>query len=70
MRGGTSLLIDSQVEERLCWKDMQIVTMKIVRSIENFDEITNAKRRRLPRADEIWGFKPSQEVKVNPTLNI
>jgi hypothetical protein len=49
---------------------MQIVTMKIVRSIENFDGITNSKRRRLSRADEIWSFKSSQEVKVNPTLNI
>jgi hypothetical protein len=49
---------------------MQIVTTKIGRSIENFDEIINAKRRRLSGADKIWSFKPSQEVKVNPTVNI
>jgi hypothetical protein len=70
MRGGTFLLIDSQVEERLCWKGMQIVTMKIGRSIENSEEITNAKCQQLSRADEIWSFNPSQEVKVNPTVNI
>jgi hypothetical protein len=49
---------------------MQIATMKMGRFIENFDEITNAKRRRLSRGDEIWSFKSSQEVKVNPTENI
>jgi hypothetical protein len=47
-----------------------IVTMKIGRSIENSDEITNAKCQQLSRADEIWSFKSSQEVKVNSTVNI
>jgi hypothetical protein len=71
MGSDTSFELKVKLEKDLCWKGMQIVTMKTYRVLclgKNTNEKPNTGQPRLLIGNEIRSFKSTREVKVNPTV--